>query len=305
LQVDKIKKAYKALGLPQDSSIEDATRAYRRLAKKYHPDSNPERESSFNKASSFNNMMAKINEAYSIVKDCIENNRDHSDYRTTRFFYDELKDRYERRMKNEREKRVGEEERLRREKDALERFWNSLLDEKKRESDDKSSYDIIVKYTHLLLSQFFEKSLNNTLIRERSYSRFAFKEFNDNYDLLINKSLKLFNTCNSKHYRKKSKYIYEFLRSFLDDALNVYPIWLDRRASVYNIFSKAVDNSERFIHYFFSSENLKRDEKIKEFKGSLNGFEYFIKNYPESPLIEFAQKKIRVLEKLYIAFIKE
>ena len=53
---------YKVLGLPQNASDEDVKRAYRALAKKYHPDMNPgdaEAEKKFKEAS----------EAYAVLSD--------------------------------------------------------------------------------------------------------------------------------------------------------------------------------------------------------------------------------------------
>ena len=54
---------YSILGLPQGASKEEATKAYRKLAKKYHPDLNPGDEAAAKK-------MAEVNAAYdSIIND--------------------------------------------------------------------------------------------------------------------------------------------------------------------------------------------------------------------------------------------
>lgn len=52
---------YKVLGLPRDASDEDVKRAYRRLAKKYHPDLNPGDQEAARK-------MQEVNAAYEQIK---------------------------------------------------------------------------------------------------------------------------------------------------------------------------------------------------------------------------------------------
>ena len=52
---------YKVLGLSRDASDEDVKRAYRRLAKKYHPDLNPGDQEAARK-------MQEVNEAYDQIK---------------------------------------------------------------------------------------------------------------------------------------------------------------------------------------------------------------------------------------------
>ena len=52
---------YKVLGLPHDASDEDVKRAYRNLAKKYHPDLNPGDQEAARK-------MQQVNEAYDQIK---------------------------------------------------------------------------------------------------------------------------------------------------------------------------------------------------------------------------------------------
>ena len=52
---------YKVLGLPRNASDEDVKRAYRTLAKKYHPDLNPGDQEAARK-------MKEVNEAYDQIK---------------------------------------------------------------------------------------------------------------------------------------------------------------------------------------------------------------------------------------------
>lgn len=57
-----INNPYAELGLPNGASDEEVTKAYRKLAKKYHPDLNPGDAAAAEK-------MARINEAYNMIKD--------------------------------------------------------------------------------------------------------------------------------------------------------------------------------------------------------------------------------------------
>ena len=52
---------YTVLGVAHDASDEDVTKAYKKLAKKYHPDLNPGNQESAAK-------MSEINAAYDLIK---------------------------------------------------------------------------------------------------------------------------------------------------------------------------------------------------------------------------------------------
>lgn len=56
-----MKDPYEVLGLPHGASEEEVTKAYRKLAKKYHPDLNPGDEEAAKK-------MSEVNEAYDRIK---------------------------------------------------------------------------------------------------------------------------------------------------------------------------------------------------------------------------------------------
>lgn len=53
---------YEVLGVPRNATEEEITKAYRKLAKKYHPDLNPGDKTAADK-------MSEINEAYDLIKD--------------------------------------------------------------------------------------------------------------------------------------------------------------------------------------------------------------------------------------------
>ena len=64
---------YKVLGLPKNASDEDVKRAYRALAKKYHPDLNPGDQEAARK-------MQQVNEAYDQIKNPEKYTRQASSY---------------------------------------------------------------------------------------------------------------------------------------------------------------------------------------------------------------------------------
>lgn len=64
---------YKVLGVPSGASEEECTRAYKKLAKKYHPDLNPNNKEAERK-------MAEINAAYDQIKSGAVNNQNQYAY---------------------------------------------------------------------------------------------------------------------------------------------------------------------------------------------------------------------------------
>ena len=55
---------YKTLGVEQDATLEEITRAYRRLSAKYHPDRNPDPDAA--------RMQTEVNDAYAILADSVK-----------------------------------------------------------------------------------------------------------------------------------------------------------------------------------------------------------------------------------------
>lgn len=68
-----ITNPYKVLGVPNGASEDECTKAYKRLAKKYHPDLNPNNPEAADK-------MAEINAAYDQIKNGIGNPFEKSSY---------------------------------------------------------------------------------------------------------------------------------------------------------------------------------------------------------------------------------
>jgi len=56
------KDYYQVLGIPESASAEEIKKAYRRLAKKHHPDANPNNPSAADR-------FKEIGEAYSVLSD--------------------------------------------------------------------------------------------------------------------------------------------------------------------------------------------------------------------------------------------
>lgn len=299
---EKIIEAYKILGVPTDSSISEITKAYRKLAKEYHPDSNPK------DPPNSQTMMMKINEAYETIKLWLEKGYDMSGYMERQehegptSIWQKL---YEKEKLLREEKRKREEEKIRKEREVYLKFWEKVVLERKHELDDSKSYNIIIKYTSMLISLYYENKFHNFLYRERPYSKRLFKDYMENYNLLIEKCNKLAKSSSSERYRKKTRLVHQFLNAFIEDTSNVYPLNLERRAQASHIFEEAVRISDRFIECYLTPVDGDKKEAMNLFKKSLDSFEYFLKTYPESTLIEYAESRVKVLEKLYRAFIKD
>ncbi len=75
-----ITNPYKVLGVPNGASEDECTKAYKRLAKKYHPDLNPNNPEAADK-------MAEINAAYDQIKNGIGNPFEKSSYSSSYAYY--------------------------------------------------------------------------------------------------------------------------------------------------------------------------------------------------------------------------
>ena len=317
MQRKQIIEAFNLLGISEGASIVEITKAYRKLAKKYHPDSNQENLDYAHK------MMVRINEAYSIVKRYLESelefekNIDRQYYRENRkteskyeYSYNNSAlwkwiQKFERERREKEERRRKEIEKRRREEKAYREFFERLAKEQFLEKEDRKKYQILLKHTINTMEGFFRNNLHNQRFRERPYMKSVFDEFMERYELLLEKSKKLATEFKSHLYSTKSKYLYEFLKTFIFDAVTVLPYPKDVSASSLRMYEDAVYVSERFMYSFFSQkDDVPKNSVMELLKRSLNGYEMFLKSFPDSPLLMYAEAKIDLLEKFYRAFIR-
>jgi len=317
MQRKQIRDAYNFLGIKEGASIVEITKAYRKLAKKYHPDSHP------NNTDYAHKIMVRINEAYSIVKKYLESSSDFEEV-SDRMSYGVKRrsegqyeygfnnsplwkwiEKFERERREREERRRREIEKRRREEKAFSDFFERLAKEKLLENNDKIKYQILLKHTIRAMGSFFKNNLHNQIFRERPYMKSIFDEFMEKYELLLEKSKKLASEFKSQLYSAKSKYLYEFLRTFIFDVVRVVPYPKEVSASSLRMYEDAVYVSERFMYGFFSQkEDVPKKALMDLLKRSLTGYEVYLKSYPDSPLLTYAESKIELLEKFYRAFLK-
>jgi hypothetical protein len=300
----KLCDAYDTLGLPLDCPFVDVTKVYKRLAKRFHPDTNPQDPGSFQE------MMSRINAAYATIKECHvagvsvhqpvafqSSARAHTLWAWI--------ERQEREKKREEELRAKEQERRKKEHSARNAFWEKIAQEKKREIRDRKTYDVIVKYAQKLISFYYKMNFENPLFRARPYVRDDFVGYVDIYKQRLKRISALKRSHQSVAYRRKAGYAYEFLKSFIKDTLKPHTVEMERRSSALDVFQRAARFSDRFIHDFFSGDGMSGETALEQFKESLDFFDAFLKAYPESPLVEHAERKVDVLDKLYRGFMKD
>jgi len=313
--------AYEALGLPLDCPFSDVTKVYRRLAKRFHPDSNPE------DVASSQEMMTRINAAYSTIRECHENGvsiagarvvasgfgpagREHPGRETGRPPGPDHTlwawiERYENEKRKEEEKRKNEKERLAKEQDASRRLWEKVTLERKQELKDEKTYDVIVKYTRKLISFYYRMNFQNPSFRSRPYVAEDFVGYVDIYRQRLKRISALKRSSKSLLFRRISSHAYEFLKSFMNDSLKPFAAGAERRASALDSFQKAVRCSDKFVRAFFSDDEMDERKVLDCFKKALDHFDGFLKNYPDSPLVEHAYRKVDLLDKLYRGFLKQ
>ena len=296
--MDRVGYAYKLLGITVDAPLSEVTRAYRLLAKKYHPDSNP------NSKDTDLTMMMRINEAYDTVKDHIAQGgnvqekpvRQPAERRPTR------EAPFQRAQRPDPAKQAREQ--FQREREAVNQFWEHRFEERKREREDLKSFRLLGKHLFAVISDFYEKRLHYEHIRSRPLNQISYEEFLGKYEVLIEKSEKLSRTARSGEYRKRFRLTYEFILLFLDHIEQRVPSDAERRASTLQQFNEALNESDHFLSSFFDSLQFNQDDMVTTLKDVLSSFEEFIKAYPDSPLIDYADSTVDVLHCLYRAFLK-
>lgn len=324
--VQKLFDAYDTLGLPVGCPFVDVTKVYKRLAKRFHPDSNP------HDPESFQEMMTRINAAYSTIKECHEAGVSVAEPLVRegrrsgeRRFEDRYSERYargrssteidhslwawlersEREKRREEELRKKEQERRRKERAAYDHFWENVAQEKKREIQDRKTYDVIVMYAQKLISFYFKMNFQNPLFRARPYVYEDFIGYVDIYKRRLKRIGILKRSHQSVTYKRRTGYAYEFLKSFIKDTLKPHTVDMERRSSALDVFQRAARFSDRFISDYFAGNGMKGESALERFKESLDFFDAFCRTYPESPLVEHAYRKVDVLDKLYRGFMKD
>jgi curved DNA-binding protein CbpA len=297
--MDRVGYAYKLLGIAAGAPLPEVTRAYRLLAKKYHPDSNPD------SGDTALTMMMRINEAYETVKDHIASGGNVREKPLHR----QAAKRSPRAAASHRAQRPDAREQAReqyrKEREAVNLFWQQRLEEREREEEDFKSYRLLGKHLFAVISDFYEKRLHYTHVRERPFNQIAYEEFCGKYEVFMEKSEKLSRTALSKEYRNKFRLMYEFLLLFADHIEQHLPSGTERRASTLQQFGEALNDCDHFLSHFFESLQFDQGEMVEALKRVLGSFEGFIRAYPNSPLVDYADSTVDVLQRLYRAFLKE
>ncbi len=296
--MDRVGYAYRLLGISVDAPLSDVTKAYRLLAKKHHPDSNPDSKDTDL------TMMMRINEAYETIKGHIAQGgnvqKKPVHQRTAQRTPREAPFRRPQRPDPRKQAR----EQIQREREAVNQFWEHRFEERKREKEDLKSFRLLGKHLFAVISDFYEKRLHYEHIRIRPLNQIAYEEFLGKYEVLIEKSEKLSRTARSGEYRKRFRLTYEFILLFLDHIEQRVPSDAERRASTLQQFNEALNECDHFLSSFFENLQFDQDDMVAALKGVLNSFEEFIKAYPDSPLIDHADSSVDVLHSLYRAFLK-
>ena len=294
---DDLVEAYRTLGISTDSPLSEINRIYRKLAKRFHPDSNAGNPDYSHET------IVRINKAYDLIKASFKKGSKPSDLKSysakTRYSeYDLLK-------AKAREQQRKAEERLKKEREAFQRILERTVIERKHEIIDEKSFDIISETAFELISCYFEKNFNNTVFRSLPQTEKRFNKYLEIYRRQLEEIKRLTPSFRSKIHSERAYSAYEFLKVFIDDAVNGCPVATDRRAHAYQGFQNVAGIYEEFLMYFYSSHQIKRDKSLQMFKNALDSIENFLQSFPESPLTRYAEKKILILDRMYRAFIKK
>jgi curved DNA-binding protein CbpA len=290
--------ACRILGVSEDSSMADITKAYRRLAKKYHPDSNPDNPESTHE------MMMQINEAYRVLKKSRFTNLGSPKKQTSSQSRQKtsFETWYERILAKENERMRREILRKRKEDEALRRFWNKIAQEHGHEIKDTPSLDAVRDSAYRMVSRYYERNFFNTRSINLPSMQKEFDSYVEECTGIMKDIKRVQQNCHSKRIAGSVKSIFVFLKAFLIDAHESLLTDLERRSSALSVFQDSDRKLHHFFREYFSDTAEHARDAEKGLKDVLGDYEYFLKSFPDSPLIEFAERRIDLLEKFYHAF---
>jgi curved DNA-binding protein CbpA len=307
--MDKIEQAYRLLGIHAGVSISEVTRAYRLLAKKYHPDSNPGSADT----------MIRINNAYQTIKEHLARGEKDSYIHPWERNVNEMERRFrsqqeahrreeELRRRAQREEARRREEELRRraqqEQEAWAKWWEKRLEERRREDEDLKSYNLVVKHLFSAMAEFYEQRLHYPHVRSRPMGSIGYETFLRKHSVLVEKCGKLSRSGLSKQYREKFGLLLQFLELFLQYLVDA-PDEHEKNSSALLRFGEVADARDRFLSSFFSAYPYDRESALASLKSILGSFEEFIRQYPSSPLVCTADLSVDLLWRLYHTFLRE
>jgi curved DNA-binding protein CbpA len=304
--IDELIEAYRTLGISTDSPLSEINKTYRKLAKRFHPDSNA------GNPDYSHDTIVRINEAYDLIKESYKRESRFSefhDYEVSRGIYNEgIKKRYtnyDYLKARAREQKRKREEKEKKEREALKKIIEKTVIERKNEIRDEKYFRHISNTAYELISCYFDKNFNNEVFRTRPQTEIRFKKYIKIYDRQLEEIKSITPSFRSKLHRQRADNAYEFLQSFIDDAVKGCSVDVDRRAHAYQGFRRAVGAYEKFLIFYFSGRKIEMEEILQMFKKSLDAIENFLQSFPESPLTRFAEIKIIILDSMYRAFLKK
>ncbi len=295
-----IADACRILGVSEDSSMADITKAYRRLAKKYHPDSNPDNPESTHE------MMMQINEAYRVLKKNRFMNIGAPKKQTTSPSRQKSSFEmwYERILEKENERMRRETLRKRKEDEALRRFWDKVAKEHDHEIEDRPSLDAVRDSAYRMVSRYYEGNFFNTCAINMPSMQKEFDSYVEECTGIMKDIKRVQQNCRSKRIARDVRSIFVFLKAFLIDAHETLLTALERRSSALSVFQDSDRKLHHFFREYFSDTEAHAQDAEKGLKNILGDYAYFLKSFPDSPLIEFAERRITLLEKFYHAFVQ-
>ncbi len=322
--MEDIYKAFEILGISYTTDMSVVSKAFRVLAKRYHPDSNPQKSAENQKK------MQMINEAYSLIKKYLKSGEFSGSIREPTGRTHDVKEewvhyrsRWEKAWEEARKKREEkirmEMEKRRREEEFLRRFWEKVAKMKKVEDEDEKKFEVILNYVLVLIKFYYKNNLHNVSIRSRPYNIAVFDGYVKKFREIIKRVEFEGSKLGSERFSEKARIIVKFLNVFLNTVMFPAPQSIERVASAYESYSRLVESTDRIMMDFFNSENpvfisakggKRSSDNQKEvmakykdrIKKALDTIESFLTGYPSSPLVDYARGRVEMLESFYYAF---